>query len=77
MKLNLSTKLLLLAIFFIAAVFRFYGLNWDQGYYLHPDERAIIMTVERLSFPQNISEFFLPASSWNPHFFASSLTVFS
>lgn len=70
MKLNLSTKLILLAILFLAAAFRFYGLNWDMGYKLHPDERAIIMTVDHLSFPKSVTEFISLTSPWNPHFFA-------
>lgn len=70
MKLKLTTKLLLIAVILLAALFRFYGLNWDQGYYLHPDERAIIMTVSSLSWPQNISEFLSVTSPWNTHFFA-------
>ena len=70
MKLNLSTKLILLSILLLAAVFRFYNLNWDQGYHLHPDERAIIMTTTNLVFPTTISQFFSVTSPWNPHFFA-------
>ncbi len=70
MKLKLSTKIILIAILFLAAIFRFHGIDWDQGYKLHPDERAIIMTVDRLSLTQNISEFLSINSPWNPHFFA-------
>lgn len=70
MKLNFSTKLILFTIFVVAGLFRFYGLNWDQGYYLHPDERAIMLTVDRLSLPENLNEFLSLTSPWNPHFFA-------
>ncbi len=52
------------------AFFRIYGLNWDQGNHLHPDERAIVMFTTPLQFPKNISEFMSPQSTWNPHFFA-------
>lgn len=70
-KFKISTKLILLGILFIAASFRLYNLNWDQGYHLHPDERAIIMRVVELRFPlDNLSSFFSPESTWNPHFFA-------
>jgi len=65
-----KTKILLIAILFLATILRFHGINWDQGYKLHPDERAIIMTVDNLSFPHNFSEFFSMQSPWNPHFFA-------
>ncbi|HSA83288.1 MAG TPA: glycosyltransferase family 39 protein [Patescibacteria group bacterium] len=70
MKKIFSTKLILFAILIIAATFRLYGLNWDQGFHLHPDERAIILTVEHLSFPPNFEAFFNSNSPWNPHFFA-------
>lgn len=71
MKLNISFKLIIIGILFLAAFFRFYKLNWDQGYHLHPDERAIIMKVVDLHFPaDNLSSFFSPDSTWNPHFFA-------
>lgn len=69
-KIKLSTKLILLVILILAAAFRLYNVNWDQGFHLHPDERAIIMAVTQLKFPQSINEFFFPASTWNPHFFA-------
>lgn len=54
----------------IGAFFRLYGLNWDQGFHLHPDERAIVMFTTPLEFPKTINEFFSPQSTWNPHFFA-------
>lgn len=70
-KFKFSTKLIVFGILLLAAFFRFYGLNWDQGYHLHPDERAIIMKVVELRFPvDNPSSFFTPESTWNPHFFA-------
>ena len=65
-----KTYLYLIIILALAAFFRFYNLNWDQGYHLHPDERAIVMFTTPLRFPNTISEFFSPTSSWNPHFFA-------
>lgn len=55
----LSTNILLILILFVAAIFRFYGLNWDQGQHLHPDERMITMVAEKISF-----------ADLNPHFFA-------
>jgi 4-amino-4-deoxy-L-arabinose transferase-like glycosyltransferase len=71
MKSRLANKLILFAILLLATTFRFYNLNWDQGYHLHPDERAIIMKVVELRFPvDNPSSFFTPVSTWNPHFFA-------
>lgn len=51
---------------------RVYGLNWDSGYHLHPDERMIVMVSERLTLPQplTLKSIFSPQSSLNPHFFA-------
>jgi YYY domain-containing protein len=51
----------LLALFGFALFVRLFGINWDQGHFFHPDERAIAMAVERLSF--------VPLQL-NPHFFA-------
>ncbi len=60
----------LIGILLLGALFRFYGLNWDQGFHLHPDERAIVMFTTSLHLPTSIAEFFSSESSWNPHFFA-------
>ncbi len=49
----------LFMILAFGAILRLYGLNWDQGYHLHPDERMIIMVAENLR-PGNL----------NPKFFA-------
>lgn len=70
MKIKFLTKLILFSIIILAATLRFYGLNWDQGHHLHPDERAIIMTVDGLSFPKTVEAFLSVDSPWNPHFFA-------
>lgn len=40
-----KTKLLLGLIILIAAFFRFYNLNWDDGHFFHPDERNIANAV--------------------------------
>ncbi len=70
MKKSLKTNSLFIFIILIAALFRVYGLNWDQGFHLHPDERAIVMFTTPLQFPKTIAEFFSVQSTWNPHFFA-------
>lgn len=70
----MKKKLLyLLPIFLIVIagiITRFFGINWDQGYHLHPDERAIILFTLELSPPSSFREFISPESPWNPHFFA-------
>lgn len=61
---------LLIGIIILAAIFRLYGLNWDQGFHLHPDERAITLFTIPLKIPISIQEFLSVNSSLNPHFFA-------
>jgi hypothetical protein len=70
MKNKLIIKFIFLGIFILAAGLRFYGLNWDQGFLLHPDERAIIMFTLPLHFPPTLQQFLSASSPWNPHFFA-------
>lgn len=61
-------KILLLIIILLGAFFRFYNLNWDQGHYLHPDERLYINS-SNISLPKTIAEFFSPESPLNPKMF--------
>jgi hypothetical protein len=49
----------LLIILAIAFILRLYGVNWDGGFHLHPDERMLIMVAERINFFDNL----------NPQFF--------
>ncbi|MEK7502454.1 MAG: glycosyltransferase family 39 protein [Patescibacteria group bacterium] len=63
-------KNILLLIILLGFALRAYNLNWDQGFHLHPDERAIVMYTTPLHFPSSLDEFFSQNSSWNPHFFA-------
>ncbi len=46
-------RIFLLGIVIVAAVFRFYGLRWDDGLrgYPHPDERHLANTMTRVSLP--------------------------
>lgn len=64
-------------ILVIGAALRFYGLNWDQGHHLHPDERAIVASVvPKIGMPplREWPEFFNPllageATEERPNFF--------
>ena len=55
MKKQISLFFIIILAFFL----RFYGINWDGGFHLHPDERMLIMVAERISFFDQL----------NPHFF--------
>lgn len=60
--------ILLFFITLLGGFFRFYNLNWDQGHYLHPDER-LYGNASNISFPKSLSEFLSPNSPLNPHMF--------
>jgi hypothetical protein len=51
MKSRLAFVLILLSAFLI----RIFGINWDQGFHLHPDERMLIMVADRISFFKNLN----------------------
>jgi len=70
MKNKLIIRFIFLGIFLIAAGLRFCDINWDQGFLLHPDERAIIMFTLPLHLPSTFQQFLSVSSPWNPHFFA-------
>ncbi len=43
----------------IAIFFRLYGINWDLGFHLHPDERMLMIVADRMNFFSNLNpEFF-------------------
>lgn len=56
---KLIFKYLLIILFAAAFTFRLYGINWDNGYHFHPDERMLIMVADRIKF----------FSQLNPDFF--------
>lgn len=58
-------RLLLAGIVLAALFLRVYGLDWDRGTYLHPDERFIAMvSANRISFPfDDPGAIFDPANS--------------
>lgn len=67
MKLN-KLYVCLFYIFFIGAFLRLFNLNWDEGYYLHPDERLYV-NASTVSLPTNINDFLSPLSPLNPNMF--------
>ncbi len=72
--------LLLVVILLLGWGARVWGINWDDGYHFHPDERMIIMVAERISWVNPITDwetFTSPASPMNPKFFAyGSLPIY-
>lgn len=56
--------LLFFAIFLVALLLRVYGLNWDEGYHLHPDERMILIVADRIKFFTNLDPDFFAYGSF-------------
>jgi len=73
----LRQALPIILILIVAAALRFRGLNWDDGHWLHPDERQIFFVVMELDWPSSVAEALSPDSPLNPHFFAyGSLPIY-
>jgi hypothetical protein len=71
-------ELALLAWLAVCLALRVYGVDWDQGLLFHPDERQILMVVDRLAWPQDLSRLLSADSPWNPAFFAyGSLPIYA
>ena len=48
----------MVVILVLAAVLRIYGLNWDSGKHLHPDERFLTTVTNDLDLPKNLENYF-------------------
>lgn len=48
----------ILIIFLFAFLLRVYGINWDQGNHLHPDERFLTMVTADIQLPTGLSQYF-------------------
>jgi hypothetical protein len=62
--------LLLVLILAVGAALRLYGVNWDGGHWLHPDERQVYFITLDLGWPENLAQALRPDSPLNPGFFA-------
>lgn len=63
----MKTKLFLTFILIIGAFLRFYNLNWDNNYHLHPDERFLVMVGNAMKQPSTFIKYLDPqASTFNP-----------
>lgn len=52
----------------VAMSLRLYGLNWDQGNHLHPDERFLTMVTNDIKLPRSIIQYFDNSTSpLNPY----------
>jgi len=50
--------ILIFFIFCLSLSVRLFGLNWDQGQHLHPDERFLTMVVATIQSPSSLSQYF-------------------
>lgn len=62
--------LFLSGILLLGFLLRIYNIDWDRGFVFHPDERAILLAVERIEYPKSFQEFLSPNSAFNTNFFA-------
>jgi len=63
-----AVTIAILAILLAGGVLRFTGRNWDDGQYLHPDERFLTMVGTGVQWPGSIGEYFDSAASpLNPY----------
>ena len=57
----------MLTILLLGIGCRFYGLNWDAGTFLHPDERFVLDVVGKIGWPNSWGQWFDSAHSpFNP-----------
>ncbi|HEX5688896.1 MAG TPA: glycosyltransferase family 39 protein, partial [Roseiflexaceae bacterium] len=53
----------LVIVLLVAALFRFHGLDWDNGRHLHPDERFLSSVTNDLKWPETMEAYFDPQTS--------------
>ena len=47
----------LVALLALAAGLRLYGIRWDAGFHLHPDERFLALSLHRVDWPEGIGQY--------------------
>lgn len=58
----------LIALLLLGASFRFLGIDWDEGFLLHPDERFLAWVTSDIHFPDSSAAFFdTNSSTANPN----------
>lgn len=60
---RLKTKHQLILIVLLALSLRLYGINWDAGQHLHPDERYNTMVATAIEWPSSLGEYLDPQIS--------------
>ena len=74
---NVIQIILLVVIILAGAYFRLVGINWDQDFHLHPDERFLTMVEASIRPVNSIGEYFdTDHSSLNPHNVGYSFFVY-
>lgn len=63
-----NPKFIIFILIAVGGFLRLYNLNWDQGHFLHPDERLYINN-SNIYLPKNLQEFFSPNSPLNQKMF--------
>jgi YYY domain-containing protein len=60
--------IMLIAVLALGAYLRFTGIEWDQDFHLHPDERFLTMVENSLTPVDSLREYFdTNSSTLNPH----------
>lgn len=63
-----APKIIWLVVIIFALVLRLYGLKWDSGHHLHPDERFLTMVTTDVSIPPSLGNYLDPqVSTLNPY----------
>jgi hypothetical protein len=63
---------IIILIFALGLFLRLFGINWDQGNHLHPDERFLTMVSNDIKLPNTLLDYFNPAvSPLNPYNYPS------
>ena len=71
------TVILLILVLAIGAYFRFTGLNWDENYHLHPDERFLTIVTSQLQTVSNPLAYLKTSeSTLNPYNAGQSFYVY-
>lgn len=60
---NQKIILSLLFLFLAGLSLRLFGINWDKGFYLNPDERFLAMTIMDLELPHSFWQYLNPTTS--------------